>query len=102
MTSTSSTIELQATGVRFLSQGDERSFFSWLEQLQFIQRYEGRGLTLHVSIDFLAVDEEGLRELLAVFHRYGVDPKQLAIFDREEFADWFRNEQAYWHKGVFR
>jgi hypothetical protein len=48
-----------------------------------------------------AVDERGLRELIALFRRYRVGLKQLAVFDRGEFADWFRSEQAYWHKEVF-
>jgi len=28
----------------------------------------------------------------------GVGLRQLASFDRDEFADWFRNEPAYWYK----
>jgi hypothetical protein len=99
--STSSSVELQATGVRFYSPGDEAAFFGWLGKLPFVERYEGRGLTLYISVNAMAVDEDGLRDLLALFRRYGVELKQLAVFDREEFADWFRNEQAYWHKEVF-
>jgi hypothetical protein len=99
--STSPSVELQATGVRFYSQGDEAAFFGWLSKLPFVERYEGRGLTLYISVNAMAVDEDGLRELLALFRRYGVELKQLAVFDRDEFADWFRSEHAYWHKGVF-
>ena len=99
--SISSVIELQATGVRFFSQGDEEAFFSWLSKLTCVKRYEGRGLTLYISVDPEAVDEDGLRELLAMFRRYGVELKQLAVFDRDEFADWFRSDQAYWYKEVF-
>jgi hypothetical protein len=95
------TVELQATGVRFLSQGDEVGFFRWLAKLAFVERYEGCGLTLFISVNAAAVDEDGLRELLALFSRYGVELKQLAVFDRSEFADWFRSKQAYWHKEVF-
>ncbi len=95
------TVELQATGVRFFSQGDEEAFFSWLGKLAAVERYEGRGLTLFIMVNISAVDEDGLRELLALFRRYGVELKQLAVFDRSEFADWFRSENSYWHEEVF-
>ena len=101
MSGSSALVELQATGVRFFSQGDEAAFFGWLGKLDCVERYEGRGLTLFISINAEAVDETGLRELLALFRRYGVGLRQLAAFDRSEFADWFRSTQAYWHKEVF-
>lgn len=101
MSDSSSSVELQATGMRFFSQGDEAAFFGWLAKLAFVERYEGRGLTLFISVNAAAVDEDGLRELLALFRRYGVELKQLAVFDRSEFADWFRSKQAYWHKEIF-
>ena len=94
-------VELQATGVRFFSQGDEGAFFAWLDKLPFVARYEGRGRTLYISINSMAVDEDGLREMLALFRRYGVELRQLAAFDRDEFAEWFRDKQAYWYKDVF-
>lgn len=93
--------ELQATGVRFFSQGDETAFFGWLKTLPFVEHIEGRGRTLHIKINSAAVDEDGLRELLSLFRRYGVDLAQLVAFDREEFADWFRRADAYWHKDIF-
>jgi hypothetical protein len=95
------TVELQATAVRFLSQGDEAAFFGWLGNLPCVERCEGRGSTLFMKVNSAAVDERGLRELIALFRRYRVGLKQLAVFDRGEFADWFRSEQAYWHKEVF-
>ena len=94
-------VELQATGVRFFSQGDETAFFGWLKTLPFVEHIEGRGRTLHIKINSAAVDEDGLRELLSLFRRYGVDLAQLVAFDREEFAEWFRRADAYWHKDIF-
>jgi len=93
--------ELRATGVRFYSQGDEAAFFAWLAKLDCVERYEGRGLSLLISINAAAVDEDGLRELLSLFRRYEVELKQLAVFDRSEFAEWFRDKRAYWYKEVF-
>lgn len=101
MSDSSEFVELEATGVRFFSQGDEAAFFGWLENLDCVDRYEGRGLTLFILVNAAAVDEDGLRELLALFRRYGVELKQLSVFDCSEFANWFRSEQAYWYKEIF-
>ena len=101
MSNQQTTVELQATGVRFFSQSDEAAFFGWLESLSFVEHVEGRGRTLYIKIRSPAVDEDGLRELLALFRRYGVDMAQLVAFDREEFADWFRRSDAYWHREIF-
>lgn len=95
------TVELQATEVMFFSQGDEAAFFGWLESLPFVERIEGRGRTLFIKIDSSAIDEDGLRELLALFRRYGVDMAQLIAFDREEFVEWFCCPEAYWYNNVF-
>lgn len=85
----------------FFSQGDESAFFSWLKGMPFVERYEGRGRTLHIVVDLEAVDEDGFRDILALFRRYEIEMKQLSVFDQNQFASWFRNEQAYWHKEVF-
>jgi hypothetical protein len=95
------TVELEATGVRYLSRGDEDAFFAWLNSLPCVMRYEGRLRTLYITVDATALDQEGLRELLALFRRYGVGLRQLAAFDRSEFRDWFRNKQAFWHDEIF-
>ncbi len=101
MSASLTTVELEAVGVRYFSPCDEEAFFEWLNKLPFVVRYEGRGRSLYISVNSMAVDEDGLREMLALFRRYGVGLRQLALFDRDEFADWFRNEQAYWYKEVF-
>ncbi len=101
MSAEPTSIELQATGVRFFSKQDEAAFFGWLKALPFVERTEGHGRTVYIKINSSAVDEDGLRELLALFRRYGVDLAQLAAFDREEFAEWFRRADAYWRKDIF-
>mgnify|MGYP001203960221 CR=1 FL=1 len=95
------TVELQATGVRFFSQGDETAFFGWIKSFPFVEQIEGHGRTLFMKVNSSAIDEDGLRELLALFRRYGVDMAQLVAFDREEFAEWFRRADAYWHNDIF-
>ena len=102
MTTESTIIDLQAIEVRFFSPGDESAFFGWLNSLACVERVEGRGRILHVWVKRSSVDEDALRELLALFHRYGVDLGQLAVFDCDEFAEWFRRSDAYWHKEIFK
>lgn len=97
----SQVVKLEATAIRFFSEGDESAFFAWIENLPCVKRVEGKGQTLYVSVNSPAVDENSLRELLAIFHRYGVDGAQLVAFDREEFADWFRSRDSYWYADVF-
>jgi hypothetical protein len=101
MNAQASPLQIEATAVRFFSQGDEAAFFAWLDRVSFVERYEGRGLTLHIFIKEDAVDEEGLREILALFRRYGVPLRQLAALDRDAFASWFHDERAYWYKEIF-
>jgi hypothetical protein len=94
-------VELEATGVRYFSGHDEAAFFEWLKKIPCVQKIEGRGRTLHIAVELDALNEDALREFLALFRRYGVDMRQLARFDRDEFADWFRDERAYWFTQVF-
>jgi hypothetical protein len=101
METSSKKVELEATDVRFLSPGDERAFFGWLDKLSCVDLYEGRGRTLTILVNSAAVDEDNLRELLALFRRYGIGLRQLVSFDRHEFGDWFHNGKAYWYQEIF-
>lgn len=94
-------VEIEATEVRFFSQYDESAFFDWLKKISCVKKSEGRGSTLYILIDRMSVDEDALRELLALFHRYDIDMRQLVTFDCTEFSTWFHNKQAYWYKKVF-
>jgi hypothetical protein len=102
MNTQSATIELHAVEVQFYSSCDESAFFGWLRSLSCVERFEGRRRILHIWVNAGRVDEGALRELLALFNRYRIDLTQLAVFDRDDFADWFRRDDAYWHEGVFR
>ena len=94
-------IELRAQRTRFFSPLDEAAFFSWLGKLPCVSKVEGKGDTIFIRVRESKVNERALRELLALFRRYRVDVKQLGVFDRPEFADWFRKRNAYWYKSVF-
>jgi hypothetical protein len=95
------TVELEATNIRFFSEFDESGFFEWLDKLACVQKYTGRGKILYITINSDAVDEEALREILALFRRYGIAMRQLIAFDRQEFAEWFHDRRAYWYTDIF-
>jgi len=71
-----------ARAVRFYSAHDEAAFFEWLERLPCVERYVGRGVDLAICLRPAAVDDECLRELIALFQRYDIqDAHQLASFE---------------------
>lgn len=93
---------LIATGVVYFSQGDEDSFFRWLEGIPCVVGVRGVGRELRIEIQDEKVGSTELSELIGLFHRYKVDMKQLARFLSTENAGWFRDDiGAFWHEGVF-
>ena len=63
-------------GPMFASPGDEAAFFGWLKRIRGVQNVQVRSRDLHVALrDKLSPDE--LRELRALFHRYGMDTSDL-------------------------
>jgi hypothetical protein len=89
---------LVVKGPTYFSAGDERSFFEWLDRIPCIERVRGEGDGLQVLLKPAPVSDASLRELIAVFHRYGLDKLPLKQFLSAENAGWFRNDpQAYWH-----
>lgn len=85
----------------FYARGDEDSFFHWLSSIKSVEKYEGQGRVLYIDINPDLLDQYALKEIIALFHRYDVDMKQLAIFDTAEFSRWIRNKEAYWYPKIF-
>jgi hypothetical protein len=98
---TASTVELKAQATCFFSQLDETAFFEWLKKLSCVLTFEGKGDTLSIRVLQSRIDEYALRELLALFHRYRIDMKQLSVFDKRGYAGWFHSKEAYWYESVF-
>jgi hypothetical protein len=92
---------LEATAVRYYSQFDEASFFAWLDRIPCVDGYTGRGETLYITVDRNKTSDDCLRELVALFFRYGVDMKQLSIFSSDTNRAWFESPNAYWYDRVF-
>jgi hypothetical protein len=94
-------VVLTAKRVWYYSENDEAAFFEWLDKLPCVEKYEGELDVLEIHINQARLDAGSLYELLALFRRYNIDMTQLRVFDRDEFASWFRNPKSYWFKEVF-
>ena len=92
--------QLVARSVRYFSRLDETMFFAWLDKIDCVASYEGRGLDLHIYLRG-QVDDESLRELTALFHRYHVNLSQFAAFQTEQNQAWFTDPRSYWYAEVF-
>ena len=89
---------LVATSVTYFSEGDEAAFFDWLDRIGCVGTVWGAGHDLFIPLARPSNLE--LRELLALFHRYNVDMRQLARFANDR-RKWFSDPIAYWRAAVF-
>lgn len=75
-------------------------FFSWLEKIDCIQKVYGEGESIFLD-SCQQVSHDDLRELIAIFHRYNIDMKQLKKFMNDENEQWLTNTKAYWYPNMF-
>ena len=87
--------------IRYYSLGDEKQFFAWLESIGGVTRVEGTPEGLSVHLSSRRMSQKALRNLIALFKRYGGDMKQLAQFATPENESWFKAPNTYWHAGTF-
>ena len=85
----------------FYSYLDEENFFRWLESIPAVTSVSRVGLDLEVSLRQI-LDEPNLRDLIAIFRRYGIDMKCLRHLATSSNESWFKNPIAYWYKDVFQ
>lgn len=82
--------------VNFFSQSDERIFFSWLNEIKAVRRWEGKGDSIFLQVPS-RMSDRGLRELLALFRRYRLDMRQLTRFQSTSKKAWFADPRKYWN-----
>ena len=95
------TITLTAEATVFYSPGDESAFFTWLKSMPFVHSVGGSGRFLDIVVTPSAMNEYDLRELLALFYRYGVNMKQLSFFSSAAQFKFLRDKRGYWYKHIF-
>ena len=85
----------------YFSQGDERAFVEWVSRIRCVRRIEGHGGELRLHVTGRRVSQTCLRELVALFQRYGAPMHQLAQFETPSNRSWFRDRNAFWYVSVF-
>lgn len=88
--------------VSFYSEGDETAFFEWLKNIDAIKDIKGVGNEIQLEIDNEVIEDESLRELIAIFTRYTIELNQLKQFLSKDNKEWFYdNDLSYWRKETF-
>jgi hypothetical protein len=85
----------------YWSPRDETAFFSWLQSIPGVVSARGIGRELHISLRSKRLSAEALRELIALYKRYGGNSSELATFLNPTNEHWFQDPQAYWYSAVF-
>jgi hypothetical protein len=93
-------VRIAVEGPWFFSAKDEESFYSWLNSIPSIVAVGGVGTIVELTLSTKRVPQSDLREILAIFHRYALDKRELAQLDRPQLR-WFRDPKAYWYAEVF-
>ena len=70
----------------YWSEGDERAHFEWMERIPCVQDVRGEGRRVFLTIDENAATADDLRELAALYRRYGGDEAQLAPLNGKKNA----------------
>ena len=89
-------VRLDCSGIRFGSQLDEKHLFQWAMEISGALRWEQDTLVVRSRLS-----EASLRDLLALFHRYGIPMGQLAQFLTDKNKNWFAAPRMYWYSRVF-
>lgn len=96
------TAELLTKLPTFFSDIDEESLFNWLTRLEAVRETRGEGRFLRIQVATEQLEEDSLRELIALFKRFDLDMTELQKLDLPPFSAWFRNPNTYWHDQVFK
>lgn len=87
--------------MRYGSAGDEAAFFSWLQSISGVKAVRGVGRELHIELHSQQLTQEYLRELLALYARYGGEMSELVMFATPDNAHWFTDPLSPWFEKVF-
>jgi hypothetical protein len=70
--------------IEFGSSLDEKAFFAWLESIPGVTRVDGNGTGLLIRLRSRRLSKNALRELVAIYRRYGGDLSEMAQFRDSE------------------
>jgi len=90
-------IKIDTQPVVYYSQLDEDHFFTWAQEIPCVKSID-QG---YLHIDGNEVDEEALRDLLALLERYRLSAKPLADLCTPENESWFKDREQFWYDDIF-
>lgn len=76
--------EIRCKKVLFYSRGDEDVFFTWAKSIPAVKDIFGESDEIILSIKSAGIDDESLRELIALLYRYKIPLHQLAKLKNEK------------------
>jgi len=79
--------------IKFYAPYDEDAFFEWAKKISCITDIVGKRDTIVFTINRVAVGDEQLRNLIALFRRYKISLKKLEVLindENQELFDWCR------------
>lgn len=94
-------VKIAVQGPPYFSAKDEEVFYSWLNSIPSVVAVGGELTTVEISLATKRVPKRDLGELLALFHRYSMEKRVLAQFDRPQLTAWFKDPRKYWYVDVF-
>ena len=74
--------------MRYYSLRDEAAFFEWLQEIPGVVSVTGVGRELHIKTRSTRLRQDALRELIAIYRRYGGNFKELLIFRTPANKSW--------------
>ena len=87
--------------VTFYSRGDENRLFQGLNDIPAITDIIGVGRSLVLKIDARVLNNDMLRELIALLWRYGIALHPINILCKKKKFVWISDEKFYWHQSMF-
>ena len=66
--------------IKFWSPLDEKALFGWLESIAGVTRVEGKRTGLMIHLRSRRISKTALRELVAIYRRYGGDLSEIEQF----------------------
>jgi hypothetical protein len=87
--------------MHYYSRSDEAAFFGWLQSIPGVTGIRGQGQEIVIRLKSKKLSQTALRELLALYRRYGGDMSELQQFANDTNCSWFQNPDAYWYNAVF-
>lgn len=74
--------------MRYYSSKDEEAFFNWLQSVPGVMSVHGIGRELHIRTRSSRMGQEALRELVALYRRYGGRLRELEMFVTPANKEW--------------